>query len=80
MRGWCLRRPRITRLGMRHVLHTDALSVGLQLYEARQGRRVAVVKRRKRHMDQWQHQCGDTMRFKPARTELCAIASGQEWS
>jgi hypothetical protein len=52
MRGWCLRRPRITRLGMRHVVHTDALSVGLQLYEARQGRGAAVVKRRKRHVDQ----------------------------
>ena len=43
MRGWCLRRPRITRLGMRHVVPTDALSVGLQLYEARQGRGAAVV-------------------------------------
>ena len=52
MRGWCLRRPRITHLGMRHVVHTDALSVGLQLYEARQGRGVAVVKRCKRHVDQ----------------------------
>ena len=52
MRGWCLRRPRIRRLGMRHVVHTDALSVGLQLYEARQGRGAAVVKRRKRHVDQ----------------------------
>ena len=30
MRGWCLRRPRVRRLGMRHVVHTDALSVGLQ--------------------------------------------------
>ena len=36
MRGWCLRRPRITRLGMRHVVHTNTLGVGLQLYEARQ--------------------------------------------
>ena len=33
-------------------MHTDALSVGLQLYEARQGRAAAVVKRRKRHVDQ----------------------------
>ena len=40
------------RLGIRHVVHTDALSVGLQLYEARQGRGAAVVKRRKRHVDQ----------------------------
>ena len=52
MRGWCLRRPRITRLGMRHVVHTDTLSVGLQLYEARQGRGVVVVRRCKRHVDQ----------------------------
>ena len=52
MHGWCLRRPRITCLGMRHVVHTDGLSVGLQLYEARQGRGAAVVKRRKRHVDQ----------------------------
>ena len=52
MPGRCLRRPRITRLGMRHMVHTDALSVGLQLYEARQGRGAAVVKRRKRHVDQ----------------------------
>ena len=50
MRVWCLRRPRITRLGMRHVVHTDALSVGLHLYEARQGRGAAVVNRRKRHV------------------------------
>ena len=52
MCGWCLRRSRITRLGMRHVVHTDALSVSLQLYDARQGFVVAGVKRRKRHVDQ----------------------------
>ena len=52
MRGWCLLRPRITRLGMRHVGHTDVLSVGWGLYEVRQGRGVAVVKRHKRHVDQ----------------------------
>ena len=48
MRGWCLPRPRITRLGMRHVVHTAALNVGLQLYEARQGRGEAIVRRSKR--------------------------------
>ena len=37
---------------MRHVVHTNALSVGLQLYEARQGRGVAVVKRCERHVGQ----------------------------
>ena len=37
---------------MRHVVHTNALSVGLKLSEARQGRGAAVVKRRKRHVDQ----------------------------
>ena len=44
MRGWCLWRPRITRLGMRLVMPTDALNVGLQLYEARQRHGEAVVK------------------------------------
>ena len=48
MRCWCLRRPHTTCLGMRHVVHTEALNVGLKLYEARQGRGEAVVKRRKR--------------------------------
>ena len=38
MHRWCLRWPRITRLGMRHVVHTDALNVGLQLCAARQAR------------------------------------------
>ena len=52
VRGRCLRRPRITRLGIRHVVHTDALSVGVQLYKARQGSGAAVFKRRKRHVDQ----------------------------
>ena len=52
MHGWCLRGPHITRVGMRRVVHTDALSVGLQLHEARQGHGVAVVKRRNRHVDQ----------------------------
>ena len=33
-------------------MHTDALIVGLQLYEAREGRGAAIVKRRKRHVDQ----------------------------
>ena len=33
-------------------MHTDALSVDLQLYEVRQGRSAAVVNRRKRHVDQ----------------------------
>ena len=48
MRGWCLRWPHITRLLIRHVVHTDALNVRLQLYEARQGRAEAVVKHRRR--------------------------------
>ena len=33
-------------------MHTDALGVGLQLYQARKGGGAAVVKRRKRHVDQ----------------------------
>ena len=33
-------------------MHTDILSVSLQLYEARQGRGVPVVKHYKRHVDQ----------------------------
>ena len=48
MRGSSLRRPHITRFGMRNVVHTDALNVGLQLYERRQGRGEAIVQRRKR--------------------------------
>ena len=48
MCGWCLQRPRIPRLKMRHVVHTNTLKVGLQLYEAQQGCAEAAVKRRKR--------------------------------
>ena len=46
MHGWCLWRPHITCLGMRHVVHPDVLNAGLQLYEVRQGRGEAVAKRR----------------------------------
>ena len=48
-RVWCLQRPPITCLGMRRMVHTDMLNVGLQLYEARLGRGEAFVQRRKRH-------------------------------
>ena len=31
MRDWCLARPHITLPALRHVVHTDALNVGLHL-------------------------------------------------
>ena len=43
MRVWCLGHPQITPLGIRDVVHTNVLNIGLPLYEARQGRGEAVV-------------------------------------
>ena len=43
MRGWCLKRPRVTRHGMAHVVNTDALSVHLQMRKAKGGQGHALL-------------------------------------
>ena len=51
MRGWCLRRPRVSRRGLTHVLNMETLEVGLRHRAARQ--RLALGQgtqdRRQRH-------------------------------
>ena len=51
MRGWCLRRPRVSRRGLTHVLNMETLDVGLRYRAARQRLALgeATRERRKRH-------------------------------
>ena len=51
MCGWCLRRPRISRRGLTHVLNMETLDVGLRHRAARQRLALgeATRDRRKRH-------------------------------
>ena len=80
MHGWCLRRPNIMRLGIKHVVHTGALNVGMHLYEARQGHRVAIVKWRKQDTCPGQQKCGETMRCTPHKMASRVIVYGREGS
>ena len=51
MRGWCLRRPRVSQRGLTHVLNIETLDVGLRRRAARQRLALgeATRDRRKRH-------------------------------
>jgi hypothetical protein len=51
MCGWCLRRPRVSRRGLTHVLNMETLDVGLRHRAARQRLALgeATRDRRKRH-------------------------------
>ena len=51
MRGWCLKKPRVTRRGMAHVVNTDALAVGVQLRKAKGGQGEALLARKRRRAE-----------------------------
>ena len=48
MRGWCLKRTRVTRCGMAHVVNTDALLVGVQMRKAQGGQGQTLLARKRR--------------------------------
>ena len=43
LRWWCLKRPRVTRPSMAHVVNTAALSVGVQIMKAKGGQERASL-------------------------------------
>ena len=51
MRGWCLKKPRVTRRGMAQVVNTDALAVGVQLRKAKGGQGEALLARKRRRAE-----------------------------
>ena len=51
MRGWCLKKPRVTRRGMAHVVNTDELAVGVQLRKAKGGQGEALLARKRRRCE-----------------------------
>ena len=51
MRGWCLKKPRVTRRGMAHVVNTDALASGVQLHKAKGGQGEALLTRKRRRAE-----------------------------
>ena len=48
MRGWSLRKPRLTHSGLRHVVAMDALDVGLQGEKVRREGKHLLLQRKKR--------------------------------
>ena len=51
MRGWCLKRPRVTRRDMAHVVNTDALSAGVEMRKAKGGQGQALLARKRRRAE-----------------------------